>query len=408
MVLSAVLSHSACDEPPKVIDPYPIPFDRSAGPVLLAASTVEDEPFNIVLDVLSPVTVLDSYVEGQVLPPPKRKLVELTLFGLDTDSSPSVPRVRFPESAVLDVHPCGRSEPCYVGLDATQREFKGVLGSDILSRSAIRFDFPRDTLRFFPDTAGSDAQHTENCEAVFSSPFAGGGQLSIGGDELPYSGRRPTLGLCLADEEPEALEDYGVDMQIALSTALGPSLLTKSAYQRYRRRFPAPPLAELPGATLHLLSGPTRVQLVEIPFFALSGDVGEDSKGRGPCRERFANHAMAEDACNAYGICPCRGNDLFCKASAAIEVTTPTLFAVVDDNLALIQALRDELRPTVAELDGILGVDALGKLRVEFDYPNNRLLMRCLESENCTTLPQVRGRNAEYLTDCKARADADL
>jgi len=56
----------------------------------------------------------------------------------------------------------------------------------------------------------------------------------------------------------------------------------------------------------------------------------------------------------------------------------PIEVVVVPDTSPVLQALRAELRPARPEIDGILGIDALGGAVLDVDYPHNRVLMRCV------------------------------
>lgn len=407
LCLAAVAS--GCDEETKVIDPFPIAVDLSSGPVILQAQESDEEVVDIVVDVLSPITVLDSFRPGDEIQPPKRRLVDVTLYGA---SDPPIPRVRFSQIAAYDLHSCAPSaELCIAGGGDDTRPVYGILGADLLSRSSVRFSFPSSEIRFFPDTAGTDSERTLACEAVFGSPFAGGGTLLIAGSEVRFGAWRPTLGVCVhteAMEVPEPIEDpngtevpeatnseVGTDLQMAISTAIGPTLLTEDAYLRYAASGDVPALETLASSTVYLPSGPVQGRLAEVPFFALTGDVGDDSNGRGPCRELYANARMRDDrSCDDTAVdCPCSENRKSCKAAAAVEISNPMQVLVVQSGLPLLQALRDELRPQIPELDGVLGVQALETLQVEFDFPNKRVLMRCLELGTCVTRPQVRSQS---------------
>jgi hypothetical protein len=419
VVCLAVLA-SACDDQSKVIDPFPIPIDQSAGPVILQAQERDGDVLDIVVDVLSPITVFDSFRSGE-FQDPKRRLAEVTLYGA---SDPAIPRVRFPQTAVYDLHSCAPSkELCIAGSGETPREVFGILGSDLLSRTSVRFNFPISQMRFFPDTAGTTNERTAACDAVFDSAYGGGGTLLIAGSEVRFGAWRPTLGVCLHSEAivpPEVLEApdpenpdaeiervsaIGTDLQLAISTAIGPSLLTEDAYQRYASSNDTVPAFEtLEPGTVYLSSGPVQGRLAQVPYMALTGDVGADSDGRGPCRELYANARMrvsrscADDAVD----CPCPDNEKSCKAAAAVELHHSIEILIVESGLPLLQALRDELRPEVPELDGVLGVQALKNLQVEFDFPNGRLHMRCKGVNECTTRPQVRSQNTlSALDECR-------
>ncbi len=410
-ITCTLLAMASCDDAPKVIDPFPITVDLSSGPVVLKAQEGDGEVLDIVVDVLSPITVLDSFRPGDIPKDPKRHLVQLTLWGT---TEPPIPRFRFPQTIAYDLHSCAPSEAlCLAGQDENTREVYGILGADILSRSSVRFSFASQLLRFFPDAAGSDSERTLACEAVFDAPFAGGGTLRIAGSEVQFGGWRPTVGACIHTEtisEPTATQsEQGTDLHMAISTALSASLLTEDAYERYAASGIAPSLETLPISTVYLPSGPIQGRRTEIPFLALTGNAGGDSDGRGPCRELYANARMrTARSCSDDAIdCPCAAGADTCKAAAAMELSHSVSVLVVADDLSLLQTLRDEFRPQRPELDGVLGVQALRSLAIEFDYPNNRLLMRCEDLSICITRPQVRSQSTLVALDACREAEQE-
>ncbi len=407
-----VIGLTACDDGARAIDPFPVRVDLSAGPVMMGALSNLDEttePRPAVVDTLAPVTVLDPFAPGEPLPSPHQTRVELTLFGLDDTGLPTVPRVRFPDTAAFELHPCAGPEDgsdCVIGVDDLTVPVRAIVGADVLARSAVRFDFERSSIRFFPDTAGSDAERGDECQAVFSGTFHGGGTLLIAGTETPYAGDRPTAGVCLSPPSDigTGLEgDYaGVDALVVISTGIGMSVLSASAYDRYTVAVEtAVPRADLPPATLQLPSGPISAKVAEIPSVAL---VGEESDVRGPCLELLANKVMTAGGCKDSGVeeCPCEDPaDDFCRTAAAVDLAEVVRFAIIEDTEPLLQALRDELRPDLPELDGVLGVDALRPVVLELDYENGRMLFSCRDESICLARPQVRSRtDSEQVAQC--------
>jgi hypothetical protein len=408
------LMTSACTEDQRAIDPFPIRVDLSRGPMTLAMD-VGDGPVPAILDTATPLTVIDPLVAGQTVPAPRRALLTVTLIGLDGADAPTIRRAEFPDTAALELHPCPDDGACSVGLDDDTVVFRGVIGGDVLSRTSARFDFPTAELRFFPSTSGDSAQLGDECQAVFGRAFAGGGTLRVAGTEVRFPSVRPVVGTCLDQAGAPDDEERGADAFMMVSTGLGVTVLATSAYERYAAATDAPALEELPEAELHLASGAVPVRLGRVGKLALAGSLGSGSENnnqdRGPCRELFLNRLMSRDQCNdpdaGIETCPCPGNARFCSTAAAVDLKSSIDVAVLDDGDPVLQSLRDELRPQTPELDGILGTQALASLRLEFDYLNNRMVMRCLVGGPCTTLPAVRNKGAlSKLEVCRAREEA--
>ncbi len=402
-VLSVALA-AGCGEDPRAIDPFPIRFDSGRGPIVIAANA-GDGAVPAVLDTLAPVTVLDPVAAGRTLEEARRRRVEVTLLGLDQDGLPTVPRARFPDTSAIELHPCPGDALCRIGNGPAAVEFGALLGTDILGRASLRIDFAARELRFFPEMAGTEADLTSDCQAVFSSAFAGGGTILGGGTEVPYSGRRAVVGVCLDEIDAPDDVERGTDTLLAISTGSGMSLLTASAYDRYAAATGAPGRRELTAGTILLASGPTEVLFTEIGRAALVGSLSDESGERGPCRELYLNRLMSVDACNAGLVegCPCPDGDAFCRTAAAVDLDGPITVGIIPDDHPLLQSLRDELRPERPELDGILGAGALGRLRLELDYPNGRMAARCRVPIGCKTLPAVRSEDAlEDLERCRS------
>lgn len=411
MLAALALLAAGCEDEPRAIDPFPIRFDDGRGVVVIGAN-VGDGVVPAVLDTLAPVTVIDPMAAGQPVSDARRRRVEVTLVGLDQAGLPTVPRARFPDTSAIETHPCGGDALCRIGAGPSAVEFGALLGTDILGRASMRIDFPARELRFFPEMAGTEADLTSDCQAVFASAFAGGGTILVGGTEVPYSGRRAVVGACLDRFDASAEVDRGIDALMAISTGTGMSLLAASAYDRYAAYTGAPPREDLIAGQLFLASGPTDVLFTEIGRAALVGSLADESGERGPCRELYLNRVMSVAACTSGGEggpvvpCPCPDGDTFCRTAAAVDLSGPIAVAVVPDDHPLLQSLRDELRPERPELDGVLGAGALSRLRVELDYPNGRMVARCRVPIGCKTLPAVRSESS--LIDLERCRSEDL
>ena len=410
LALGALGCAAGCADEPRAIDPFPIRFDPSVGPVLLAVEAGE-APVPAVIDTLTAITLLDPVASGYAAGPPRRRRVVLTLLGLDEAGQAVIPRARFPDTNAILLHPCPGDTPCRLGLEGSAVEIGAVLGADVLGRSAMRIDFPAGEIRFFPETPGTEAELSNECHAVMGGVFAGGGTLLVDGTEVSFPGRRPVIGACLDVADAPVDEERGTDAVMLVATGTGVSVLSESAYDRYARASGAPALSALPAAVLHLASGPAEVRMAEVGRMALVGRLTEEGSERGSCRELHLNRLMSENACEdpASGVarCPCPDGDTFCRTAAAIELDGPLQVAVVADSHPLLQSLRDELRPEQAEVDGLIGTAALAPLRVELDYPNGRLVMRC-RAGGCATRPAVRSRASVALLDRCQAAEEDF
>jgi hypothetical protein len=367
-----------------------------------------------VLDLLSPVTLIDPGKVGD----PSLRSVDLLLLGKNTDGTLTLPRARFPQAQLISVHPCpipADADPmnlpaCTVGTPAAPQPFEAVIGADVLAGDAIRLRLDQGQIFVLPDIGGSDRGRTLSCEAVFGSPYRGGGTLVISGTELPFGNRRIALSACLGqDVDPGMMapspRQHGADVLFVASTGIGISILDESAYERYRLAVPeagAPEAAALPAGTVYLPSGPVTGHLATVNRMALVG--ASISNGLSPCRHIYAHHVLADgvvaqhagDPANpscsnlTNGDCPCKNGSSFCAVPAVLELTPPAGIAVlvVPDTEPTLQALRTELRPDQPEVDGLLGTDALHSAEIDVDYPHDRLLARCTQA-GCLTRPQL-------------------
>lgn len=398
-----LLAGSGCQDRIRRIDPFPVTFDHSSGAVVAAAQFGDGDPIPVVLDTLSPVTIRDD--DSEIA---SRQRLELRLYGVDDEVAPTVPRALYTGTVAYELHPCGDQTPCAVGVGDDVQDIGGVIGFDVLARGAVTFDFPTETLTLSPDVAGDNPDRRRSCEAEFPNPFAGGGTLRIAGNDQPFASRRAALRTCLGPGEGLQSEDQGVSALLVAATGSPISLLSISGYERYRAAFPGTPAAsQLPEEAVDLATGRVSLRIAEIPGIAL---VGQPRGENGACRELYANRLMAAGGCSENGVrlqdCPCPDEDgnrgdprNYCRASAAILMRQTVRFGLVPDESPLLQALRDELRPALPEVDGLIGAADLRYLRVAFDYPNGRILMRCEEPGVCRTRPVVVSREqAEDLT----------
>jgi hypothetical protein len=431
LACAAVLAACSNDAAPN-ITPYSIPMSMDGGVVTVHLRLDDEDTTRLaVIDTLSPLTVVDDVaVRGDPVAEPERRRHDLTIY--DDTYAAGVPRARFGNFNTFDLHPCAGTDdddgqPCRLGFDGAAQPFHAILGADLWSSYAVRFSFAKRRLSLFPDISGDARARALLCETVFPAPFYGGGTLLVSGADIKFIGYRTAMGACMLAEDlgttdagaslpvcPTAPTDAGppptlprrfggLNALFVLSTGLPITLVSESFHARYLER-----CAELGVACdttvgapeiLHLASGPITVRRTTLMGLTL---VSEYSGKRGPCEELYASafmlrcgnlpprvkccgdeHPSEEMDCIDTALpCPCEDDDRdqdrsqFCRAGAAamLEHTFPA--AVISDSEPMLQALRDELRTELPELDGILAPSAVEPLEIDMDYPNNRVILR--------------------------------
>jgi len=392
-------------------DPFPVHVDATSGALLVGVrQSNETEERTAVLDLLSPFTV--SVIDGDPLDPrldPSVSLIDLTLLGERAPGQLDLPRARFVGAQVLALHPCTNEcapdddtcdpQTCNVGVPGAERPFQAIIGADVLAGDAVRLRLGDEQLFILADIGGSDRSRSFACDAVFDSPYRGGGTLVVSGTELPFGNRRITLQACLGPDpdrtHPLSPDQRGTDVLLVGSTSIGVSILGETAYERYRGSHlaanpPIPPLASLPEGSVYLPSGLVTGRLANIDALALVA--ASSSNALAPCRQVYAHHFLTAAPCDrdTDDDCPCAEPDNFCSVPAILELA-PELgidFLVVPDDDPTLQALRTELRPDQPEVDGLLGTAALRAAEIDVDYPHDRLLARCAAG-HCIARPQL-------------------
>ena len=387
-------------------DPFPVAVDTTTGAIVVGMRQAGQPDSVAVLDLLSPVTATDP-APGEI---PSVAYVDLTLLGEAGAGGPiDLPRAKFVETQVISVHPCPCdpadtlcATQCQIGAPGATIPFTSVLGANALAGDAIRLRLDADQIFVLPDIGGSDRGRTLSCDAVFGSPYRGGGTLVIDGTELPFNNLRITLQACLGPDPEEAKPQSlrGSDALLLVSTGIGISMLGETAYQRYVTAHPgAAELTALPASSVYLPSGLVSGRLANISAIALVA--ASSSNALAPCRQVYAHHLLAaekiaDEDCRSINNqppardCPCDNAAGFCNVPAVLELTPAAgvdVLVVSDDDPAM-QALRTELRPDQQEVDGLLGVEALRAAEIDVDYPHDRLLARC-PSGTCVARPQL-------------------
>ncbi len=382
-------------------DPFPILIEDTSGAIIVGVHEEGHTSDRVaVLDVLSPLTIVDRGPDV----PASVDTADLTLLGARMPGGElALPRARLVGKQVVALHPCDEPE-CHVGSVAAPRLFDALIGLNAFAGDALRLRLADDQIFVLPDIAGSEQRRARSCDAVLPSPFRGGGTLLVGGTEVGFTNWRIAIDTCIAPNPDRLLAQSarGVDVLLVLSTAIGPSLLTATAYERYRQLDATlPPREALPQDTVFLPSGPVVGGRTTLPSIALVGNSG--SNPRAPCRQMWASHLLATRDCKANDDCPCTDDATFCGVPAMIELQPAAgipVLVVPDDERAL-QALRTELRPDRPEVDGILGTAALEALELDIDYTHDRLLGRCIDRVTCGARAALADRAARaYVNGC--------
>jgi len=186
-------------------------------------------------------------------------------------------------------------------------------------------------------------------------------------------------------------DQRGADALLVVSTSIGISILGQAAYERYRLAVLDPailPFDLLPPDAVYLPSGVVRNgRRGVIKRFALVA--APTSNALAPCRQVYAHRFLAQEDCTATSTdCPCKASSTSCAVPAVLAFEPDLDVLVVPDTDPTLQALRTELRPDQAEVDGILGIGGLRSAEIDVDYPHDRLVARCAGA-GCTARPQL-------------------
>jgi hypothetical protein len=407
-------------------DEFPIDIETESGAIIVGVRQAGAADRVAVVDLLSPFTLTDPGPEQS----PSVSYVDLTLLGMTGDGAvldlaAAVPRARFLDKQVIALHPCpdrkfdgSLNDECVVGPDDPDdmaapkpRVFQSIIGADALAGDAVRMNLGDNRMFILPDIGGSDRGRSESCDAVFNSPYRGGGTLVIAGTEVPFGNRRITLQACLGpDPDPAPAPasstptQRGSNALLVVSTSIGITILGEAAYERYRLVDPsALALDALAAGAAYLPSGLVAGRLATINRLTLVAS--SSSNPLSPCRQIYAHQYFFGGNCTAQSLeCPCK-DDTFCSVPAMLALDPgPAGIAVlvVSDTDPTLQALRTELRPDQPEVDGVLGIDVLRTVEIDVDYPHDRLVARCVRG-GCVARPQFAEDNDDErgrLTGC--------
>ncbi|MBI4511112.1 MAG: hypothetical protein HY698_15885 [Deltaproteobacteria bacterium] len=383
------LTGLGCDDDNLVIDPFPIMLQLDAGVPLAMASAGDGGFVKVVIDTAAPITLM----EDGAKPSLARELVTLTLAGIDGERP--VPRARFLDATPIFAKLAG------VGM-GVPTALSGVVGGDLLSRLALRLDLSRSRMFLFPDIGGSSESFHNACHALLPSTPRGGGDFELGGGIVKFPPSRMLVGACLEREATTvdctarpsiACEPPEGDALLVVASGVYPTVLTENAYERFLGRE-----AEITFDTPLFLPGsnaPVLVHVTSLDRIALAAD---ESESRSPCQELHVTRLMRCNACEGSSFrCSCENGSPACSAGAIVELSLADGMgfpvAVMRNDEKYIQGLRNEMRPDVADVDGLMGASLLAHLVADVDYRNARIIIRCkspaLAGVTCMTTPRL-------------------
>jgi hypothetical protein len=398
-------SGPACEDACCDLDSRPIPLEHGpAGELLVRLATGGAEPGLALLDTGSPVTLWNTTQPAQPATIQKRDWI---LLG--PPATTTARPVRGVIKGVLTIDTAlgaiGTGERSFVPI--------GVLGGDVLKFFSVEIGFAVPEVTFWPRQPAPDDFLAGAGYAVLHLPRYGGGEIqsldppdSIGmrsphvvqpsrllvracAAPAAFDRVDPLPARCCASDEQRLIT--GTDLSLLLTTGTGPVVLGRAAWERLQARSPTPlALAAGPPLLVASSTSPIAALWTKLPRLALvnrEADLGTDP---GPCAElararrleqvdylQSLNDKLAACAlpCDVDPVTPGRARN----AAAYVEVDNALDVAVIADTEALIQGVREEVRPGAPEVDGFLGAAALAGARVELDQAgqDTRALFSC-------------------------------
>ena len=380
------------------------------------------QTFNMVIDTGSPFTIL----AGPTTANPQTNPADWNLYQAGVSvSPPMLPPLRatFRGWDVIGVPLYPAGDPTFLA--------QGVLGGDLLRGYSVEFRFGAlcpdgpglcSSMTFWGHL-GEDASLLEDAgyAVVSFTPF-GGGEVTADGDPdflglrgpldvpatrvvlracavpnafAPATGS-PGLSLASCATGQDALNQAtGVDLSLMIDTGVGPLVLSASAWARVVAAAalaqptpitlplppPAPPTpSPLPPLYVATWYKPIDVLLwATIPRFVLINLEAGPDEDPGPCvelgRSRRTELVSYWTVHNPdLGLCGARcdvdpnNTGEAANSAAYLEISGQIPVAVIADEDPFLAALRSDVLPEGAELDGLVGANALGRSRMELDY----------------------------------------
>jgi hypothetical protein len=393
----------------------PIPLSLAGG-ALTTTATVDGmpTPFPVVVDTGTPLTVYDDHSQRI-----SGRTGNFRLF-----SSAGVPRLEYDGVQLFDT-PLGT-----LGLAAMPID--GILGGDNLQRTAVTFDYRggAPSMTLIPQITTCGCALADECNAVFPFSLEGGqNTIDLSGDLYNYPATRVVIDVCLQPLADPVSQDApcnpggNTDNPLAavyLPSGIDVKLMVASGFPGVAISSGA--LARLAGqaAVDAALASPTTLHLPDPADDPIS--VGQVSLGDathaalalvssesyfGPCAElarsrrlrRFKTQPDLERACALdkrapdVGRCSSATNS-DCSdqstntAASIVELAAPLPAYVLADSTPLLIGINDDVQPSNAAVEGLIGTAALARLVATVDYPSNRLIAQCAADGNCIMYPR--------------------
>ena len=378
-------------------------LDYESHPSAPAAGSDAVKSFLIATEV--PVSI----IEDPRIPTGKMELQQTSLAIVDNLSvgttEPVAARVAFSDLPVWAVPDATKLTP---GLT-----LQGILGGDILRKFAVRFFYrpDRQCSFFWDDTStrwpnilllkeqpatGTDL--ADDGHAVINYQLSGGGEFLVENKVYDLPATRVTVQVCMnPDPFPLRPDDpvmappavngrypaSGIDMFALVATGTQALLTTGSAFERIRYQMEqsgATPVIE--DVNVPLPEGVQQTQrIANIPRMAILGGV---SSSIGACAE-LARRRGQEYARRNPTLSNPYFRDAEVSGAAVAEVdlqkeggTNFFSVAAIEPTTSYWQGLWAETLPEVPQIDLILGHSFLSFFEFTIDYPQSRMIFRCL------------------------------
>jgi hypothetical protein len=383
-------------------------LDYESHPSAPSAGSDAVQSFLIATEV--PVSI----IQNPEVPTGKMELQRTSLAIVDSLSvgsdEPVAARVAFTDWPVWAVPDATKLVPGF--------PLQGVLGGDILRKFAARFYYrPDRQCSFFWDqnqtrwpnilllreqpATGTDL--ADDGHAVIGYQLSGGGQFLVDKKVYDLSATRVTVQVCMnPDPFPIRPDDptlapaavngrypvSGVDMFALVATGTAGLLTTDTALERVVFQMESngqTPVVEAVSVPLPEGVQQTR-RISNLPRLAIIGGV---SSGIGACAELARRRGQEHGRRNPTLVNPFfRDAEISGAAVAEVDLQKEGgdrhfSMAAVPSDTSYWQGLWAETIPDVPQIDLILGHDFLSFFEFTIDYPQNRMIFRCL-SYDCS------------------------